>query len=248
MERAPSVSSPPQDPAQRSADLQAQLAAVTRREAEFRAKMIQEFLDRGERNTYLHTLRAERAALVVRQHESFADLENLVRKLEAEGERSAALEAQLGAMCRSWSWRLTSPLRSLARAFSAGASPSTLSRVMDRAPVEGGIFTYFLHTSPFRVYRDASFTLRGWAWPQDGRAITGIRVNLSGRTFVGRRGLEEPEVIAKHGDQPANPRPGFEVTFETPPGKQTLSLEAQLDGAEWRWIVRTSIWCEPTET
>jgi hypothetical protein len=242
------VTLPSPEPARSNADLEAKLATVTRREAEFRAKMIQEFLDRGERNTYLHTLRAEKAALVVRQHESFADLENLIRKIEAEEERSAVLEARLGAMGRSWSWRLTAPLRALGRVFTSGSSPSVLSRVMDRAPVEGGVFTYHLHTSPFRIYREPSFTLRGWAWPQDGRAITGIRVNLSGRTFVGRRGIEEPEVVAKHGEQPTNPRPGFAVTFETPPGRQTLSLEAQLDNAEWRWIVRTAIWCEPRDT
>ena len=107
------------------------------------------------------------------------------------------------------------------------------------------MFTYYLHTSPFRIFREDSFTLRGWAWPQDGRSITAIRINLSGRTFIGRTGIEEPEVIARYGAQPANPRPGFEVTFETLPGRHYLSLEAQIDGGEWLWIVKTSIWCEP---
>ena len=44
----------------RTAALQAELDAVRRRESEYRAKMVQEFLDRGERNTYLHTLRGKR--------------------------------------------------------------------------------------------------------------------------------------------------------------------------------------------
>ena len=114
-----------------------------------------------------------------------------------------------------------------------------------RDSVEGGIFTYYLHTSPFRVYHEDAFTLRGWAWPQDGRPVTSVRAVVDGRSFIGRYGLEEPEVIARHGAQPANPRPGFEVRFETPPGRHLLSLEAQLEGAEWRWIMRTSIWCEP---
>jgi hypothetical protein len=230
---------------QRAAALQAELDAVKRREAEYRASMVQEFLDRGERNTYLHTLRAEKAALVRREQESFADLEFLTRKLEAEAERSAALEAELERTWRSLSWRLGAPLRSLGRMFSTNNVAPATARVADRPPVEGGIFTYYLHTSPFRVYRGTSFTLRGWAWPQDGRAITGIRINLDGRIFVGRHGIEEPEVVAKHGLQPANPRPGFEVNFETPPGRHQLSLEAELERAEWRWIVKTSIWCEP---
>lgn len=228
------------------AALQAELDALKRREAEFRAHMVQEFLDKGERNTYVHTLHQERAALRQREQESFADLENLIRKLEAEVERSAALEAELGRIGRSWSWKAMAPFRALGRALTPGAMHPTMARIMDRPPVEGGIFTYYLHTSPFRIYRDKTFTLRGWAWPDDGRALTAIRLNLGGRTFIGRTGLPEPEVIARYGEQPANPNPGFEITFETPPGRHMLSLEAQLDGGEWRWIVKTSIWCEPS--
>ena len=233
----------PEEPNERAAALQAELDAVRRREAEFRANMVQEFLDRGERNTYLHTLRQERAALIKRGQEASSDLEYLVRKLEAEGERSAALEAQLGRLWNSWSWRLTAPLRAVRRLFSRG-SPEA-GPPGGRDAVEGGIFTYYLHTSPFRVYHDDTFTLRGWAWPQDGRAVTAVRAVVDARSFVGRHGLEEPEVIARHGAQPANPRPGFEIRFETPAGRHLLSLEAQIEGSEWRWIMRTSIWCEP---
>jgi hypothetical protein len=234
----------PEEPNQRAAALQSELDAVKRREAEYRANMVQEFLDRGERNTYLHTLRQERAALVRREQEAFGDLEFLVRKLEAEGERSAELEGQLGRTWNSLSWRLTAPLRALGRVFSRGPGPAAPGPAQPGG-VEGAVFTYYLHTSPFRVYRGDSFTLRGWAWPQDGRAITAVRVSLDGKAFIGRHGLEEPEVVAKHGVQTANARPGFEITFETPPGRHQLSLEAQLEGSEWRWIMRTSIWCEP---
>ncbi len=237
----------PEETEKRAAALQAELDLVKRREAEFRANMVQEFLDRGERNTYLHTLRQERAALIKREQEAFADLEFLVRKLESEGGRRAALEAQLGRTWSSWSWRLAAPLRALGRLFSGSPDPQAVGPAPEKNAVEGAVFTYYLHTSPFRIYRGDSFTLRGWAWPQDGRAITAVRVSLDGRTFVGRHGLEEPEVIAKHGAQPANPRPGFEITFETPPGRHLLSLEAQIEGSEWRWIMRTSIWCEPRQ-
>ena len=228
---------PPQDPVPRIAELQAELERVKRREAEFRAKMVQEFLDRGERNTHLHVLREERAALVKREQEAFADLEVLTRKLEAECDRMVAMEAELGRIKNSWAWRLFAPRPPVAPP--ASPNPS--------APADGGVFTYYLHTSPFRIYRDSTFTLRGWAWPQDGRSVTAVRINLDGRLFVGRHGLDEPEVIDRHGPQPANPRPGFEIAFETPPGRHLLSLEAQLDNSEWRSIVRTSIWCEPRQ-
>ncbi len=219
------------------AELQAELDAVKRREAEFRVHMVQEFLDRGERNTYLHTLHEERAALIKRDQAASADIEALTRKLEVEEARTASLAAELRALRASLSWRLTAPLRALAGAPAAPApGPDT--------GVPGGVFTYYLHTSPFRVYREASFTLRGWAWPQDGRAVTGIRASVGGKVFTGRIGLEEPEVIARYGAQPSNPKPGFEVTFDTPPGRHLLSLEAQIEGSEWRWIVRATIWSE----
>jgi hypothetical protein len=240
------MSTEPENPSKQIAALQAELEAVKRREAEFRANMVQEFLDHGERNSYIHVLREERAALVRREQESFRDLEELTRKLEAAGERTVSLEAELARIRDSLSWRLTAPLRALRGAPAPDAAAP--ARPSEYAPVEGAPFTYYLHTSPFRIYRSGTFRLRGWAWPQDGRAVTGVRVNLGGKVFTGRHGIEEPEVIARYGPQAANPRPGFEVTFETPPGRHSLSLEAQIAGTEWRWIMRTTIWCEPEAT
>lgn len=223
------------------AALQAELEAVKRREAQFRADMVKEFLDKGERNTYVHVLHEERAALLKRQQEAFQDLEELTRKVEAEGARAQALAAELASIKASPSWKLASVF--LSPRAAPAQEPPTLSGY---APVEGAPFTYYLHTSPFRIYRDKAFTLRGWAWPVDGRPITGIRVSLSGRLYEGRTGIDEPEVIARYGAQPSNPKPGFEVTFETPPGRHTFSLEAQIAGAEWRWILRTTVWSEST--
>jgi hypothetical protein len=223
----------------RIAALRAELEAVRRRDAEFRAKMVHEFLDRGERNTYLHTLREQLAALRKREQEFSAEMEILTRKLEAESERADSLAAQLSRITRSIFWKLHSPFfpRDLKEALPAKTQAESSS-------VEGAVFTYFLHTSPFRIYREPKFTLKGWAWPEDGRPITAIRVNIDGRLFDGRVGLDEPEVIARYGPQAQNPRPGFEVTLETPPGRHSLSLEAQLGGTEWRSIMRTTIWSE----
>ncbi len=236
----------PEDQDPRLAALQAELDAVKRREADFRAKTILEFLDRGERNTLLHILREERAALIRREQESFADLEALTRKVEAESARAAELDAELNRIRLSAVWRLCAPLRALGTLFPNGRTARPPARVAGATPpAEGGVFTYYLHTSPFRVYRQPTFTLRGWAWPRDGQAVVAVRVNLDGRLFVGRTGIEELEVIEHHGPQPANPRPGFEVAFETPPGKHLLSVEAQLANGAWRSIMTTTIWCEP---
>jgi hypothetical protein len=213
--------------------LRAEIEIVRRREAEFRAKMIHEFLDRGERNTYLHILREERAALIKREQEASGDLEFLTRKIESADARIASLQAQIEDARRPW-WK---------RLLGDGSAVSPAAP--ERPGVAGAPFTYYLHTSPFRIYRAPAFTLRGWAWPEDGRPVTAVRVDIDGRHFMGRHGIEEPEVVARYGLKAANPRPGFEVTFETPPGRHALSLEAQLGGSEWRSIMRTTIWCEP---
>lgn len=229
-----------------STSIPAELEMVKRRETEFRANIVHEFLDRGERNSYLHTLRQERAALIKRGQEVSLDLEAMVRRLEVEGERAAALETELHRIRSSTSWGKLRPIWALWRTFSRSHIPSTIVPSLKRAPADGSVFTYFLHTSPFRIYREHFFTLRGWAWPDDGRSITAIGANIDGSLFVGHHGLEEPEVIARYGNQTANPRPGFEITFETSQGRHQLSLEAELDHAEWRSIMKTSIWCEPT--
>jgi hypothetical protein len=232
------MSAPQDEAAKRLADLQAELETVKRREAEFRAKMVLEFLDRGERNSLLHVLREERAALLKREQEAFADLEYLTRKLETETLRSESLESELRAAKDSLGWRLGALLGAGSSKRKAALANNGGSAVL------GGEFTYYLHTSPFRIYRAPTFTLRGWAWPADGRAITAIRVDLDGRVFVGRTGIEEPEVIERHGPQANNPHPGFEVSFETPDGRHRLSLEAQLGGSEWRSILTTTVWSE----
>src|SRR5580704_17768926 len=122
----------------RLAALQAELEAVKRREAEFRAKMVLEFLDRGERNSLLHVLREERAALLKRQQESFADLENLTRKVESEATRAARLESELRELKGSLAGRL-------GRLLGGGRAPLP-ETAGNGSAVLGGVFTYYLHT------------------------------------------------------------------------------------------------------
>jgi len=218
----------------RIAELEAELQSVKRREAEYRVTMVKEFLDRGERNTYLHILRHERAALIRREQEASADLEILTRKIEDAEARISSLEAQLQAAAAPkdrWGKPVVKPV----------PAPALPPRPM----LPGAPFTYYLHTSPFRIYRDDAFTLRGWAWPEDGRPITAVRVDVDGKLYLGRTGIDEPEVVARYGAQAHNPTPGFEITFETPAGRHAFSLEAQLSGEEWRSVMRTTIWCDP---
>jgi uncharacterized small protein (DUF1192 family) len=117
------------DPVERAATLQAELDAVKRREASFRAKMVHEFLERGERNTYMHTLREERAALVKRGQEASSDLEVLTRKLEASSQRAEAAQSEIERIKASFWWRI-------ARMFVPAPAPVRAPRAVTIRPFE----------------------------------------------------------------------------------------------------------------
>ncbi len=242
-----------------------ELAEVKRREAEFRLKTVQEFLalgarDReqrrqidalndelGERNSYIHRLHGEREAFVRREQAAFADVEAFTQLLATAEADVAATRAELARLRAPWGWRRWFASKS-ATTFAQAALPADdgLTPPAGFVAVPAGDFVYYLHTPPFRLYRTASFTLRGWALPRDGRTVTGVRVRIGGGEFIGQTGLEELEVLAQHGPQPSNPRPGFTVEFATPAGRHFLSLEAQLDHRDWRSILTTPIWCRPS--
>lgn len=186
------------------------------------------------RNTYVHELHLLRDALTRDIRQAHADLEEFTRLLRAAEDARDQARAALAEIKTSWVWYLFKKLRrppAPRLVAPAAATP---------APLE---FTYFLHTSPFRLYRESCFTLRGWAFPTDGRAVTAIRVVVDGRAFPGTHGLAEPEVAQHHQlDHSANRLPGFEVTFPVGPGRQTLRLEAQLANSDWFEILDTPIW------
>lgn len=241
MSQPPTASSPaPPDP----------LADVARREAWFRLKTIEDLralqttLDEqrlkidalndelGARNTYIHDLHARRENFVRAVQAAHADLEHFARHLAAAEDERTAARAELARIKSApgwWVFKKLIPPPTAATPAVAAARPLA--------------FTYHLPVSPFRLYRKPSFTLRGWAFPADGRAVTALRARLGDREFIGRAGLEEPEVAQTHDlAATANPRPGFEVTFATPAGRHELRLEAQLENRDWFEILATPIW------
>lgn len=217
------------------ARLRAELAEVTAREGRYRLESVDDYLalqaklqqlrdTLGERGTYIHQLHLEQNALRAELHAAQADLEALVWMLAAaEKERDrAARRTPLGLLRALFAPRPAAPVR-----------------------VPPGDFIYHLTTTPFRIYRGENFTLRGWALPRDGRAVTGIRARIDGREFAGRYGLPAPEAAGQP-PQPRNPQPGLEVTFATPAGRHQLSLEARIED-EWYSIVALPMWSRGAE-
>lgn len=177
----------------------------------------------------LHQQLAHRDAEIQARH---ADLEAFVQRLSAAEDRARLAELRFEALQKQSIWDRVSGKRPRINAVPSATSPV----------VPALAARYFLHTSPYRLFRDARFTLRGWAWPEDGRAVTGVRVRIDGTSHVGTWGLPEDEALRVHGDQPNNPQPGFSVEFPTPAGRHHLALELELGTDGWFVILQTSIW------
>jgi hypothetical protein len=246
------TSEPPSDPA----ELARELAQVQDRDAAYRLKVAADFLvlqrqlvdqrtridelsdELGRRNTYIHELHGTRQEWEQREQQLHDDIAHFVQRLAEATDEAERLREQLERVRNSWGWSLLAPLRQLQK-WRQRAAPA---RTIQVGPASAD-FVYYLKMSPFRRFRERTFTLRGWAFPHDGRAVTAVRARVDQQEFLGVHGLEEPDVVAQYA--PANnPHPGFEVTFATPPGRHLLSLEAQLEHRVWVCILRTPFWCD----
>ncbi len=216
--------------------LRTRLEEALQREAALRESTTRELLELharlqpltaviGERGRAIEDLKQRELALRLELEQATADLEALVWMLQDMEQAKFKADARTPA---GWLQALIGPGRK---------APES------RTPP--GDFIYHLTTSPFRVYRAEAFTLRGWAFPRDHRAVTAIRARIAGREFAGRHGLSVPEAVAPPGAAAKNPHPGFEVTFATPPGRHRLALEAQIADGEWRSILDVPVWCRP---
>jgi hypothetical protein len=175
----------------------------------------------------IHTLNARFAQERMRVARAHADIEAFTFWLQDAERRVAHLER---ASPTAWIRRLRDLLKRRSSALRRG--PDAPRPDFRRVP--SARFRYFIRNSPFRVYREPTFTLEGWAFPENGTAVTGLRARVDSEVFFGTYGVDEPLVPEWHGVQPNNPLPGFKIIIDTPVGRHRLSLEAQLDG-DLRW-------------
>ncbi len=211
---------------------------LTRRSAEFRTKVVRELMDTemskrgleqdlGQARASLDALRRERDQLEEAVHDARLDVEAFSVMLQ-KAERSAALLDKGRRSKLGWLVRLL-----VGKPEAENFLP---------APAE--VFTYYLRTSPYRIYRSSRFTLRGWLFPAHLKeAVTGVRVRVGDRLTEGHYGLPEPEVAAKYNLQHGNQLPGFVVEFETKAGRHPFSLEACLGARGWFSVLTTPLWC-----
>jgi hypothetical protein len=200
------------------------------REGEFRLRAARDALEAAARIDELSRTLADRDRRVHELNLAAAERDRYVHELHLAQNFLRGEIARLHADLEEFTWMLEA---------SAPGRSGTGSADLPGAP-----FTYHLATSPFRIYRGGPVTLRGWALPRGGERVAAIRARVDERAFEGAWGLEEPEA-AGHGAQAANPRPGFEITVEVPPGRHRLRLEANLDPGGWVSILNLPVWCRP---
>ncbi len=239
------------------AALQRQLDELTEREAWFRARTVQDILalkktikllqaeleetqDRvRDRETTIHELNLARRADRDDRRRLEDDLAEYARQLTAAEATAAAAATRLQELRTSPSWRLTAPLRQIAKLFrqrAAPLDPSAGARSSSSAPR----FTYFFHTSLFRFHRAPRFTLRGWLLPPIGSRLLSLRARLDGQELPVTSELEEPEVVRVY-QLSSDTRPGFAIEVEATPGLHEFVVEAQLDRGSWATVVRTPV-------
>ena len=245
-------------------DLPARLAAVEQREAWYRAKSLrdileikkalklreQEVFDRRQdletRETSIHQLHQTQLDLCANLAAHTADLEHYAHALAAAEHAQAEAAARLNRLRATWSWSLAAPLRALQKKFSPLPPASVPAPAGNFTPAPGRAFTYYLHTTPFRLYPADPVTLRGWIFSPDHTPITALRARVDHRFFDGTTALPEPEVAAQHALPAAVTQPGFTVTLNVPPGRHDLALEVQLADATWFTFLTAPVWGRPS--
>jgi len=233
---------------------------IALREAWFRAQTVLEFLDfkktikilaqeneqlraqMVERDTQIHLLNLARLEDSNRLNASFKDLEDFTFLLQAAEDQQSVLRQKWDSFRSSFSGKLLQPLAAAEQAVRDwGSKP----RRPATQPVPAAHFTYYLYTPPYRIYRESSFLLRGWVFLERGeKKIETVRVRIDDREFPGKYGLEAPDAVAQNAAV-SNLRPGFEVRFDTPPGRHQFALEAHVAEEGWRSILTHPIWVMP---
>jgi hypothetical protein len=176
----------------------------------------------------IHRLNVENARDRIKVARAHSDVETMTFWLEGAVKRAAYFKRRtLGGLFR----RLLGPTTS--------AKPKENSGEMAFPPQS---FRYFLRNSPYRIYREPTFTLEGWAVPENGAPVTALRARVDDQEFLGTYGVEESFVPEWHGLQANNPLPGFKIIVETPPGRHRLAIEAQLGDGKWHALFNIPIW------
>ena len=185
---------------------------------------------------YMHAkLQEKRNQVEILRHQIDDTVAAMARlTLELNTDELKQREEKIRRMTDSFSWKITSPLRALRRAFLDKRKPARVASVPAAPAPEPG-FAYMID-EPMN-WSDVAPTseVRGWVVASNGDRIVGVRVQAAGKSFAATYGLARVDVGASHPDLPLAGRAGFTATCSLPPeSTQLLVLEALGDDGKWR--------------
>ena len=202
----------------------------------------------------INELRAQGAALADQAARAIAEVGSRVREqLEAVRQREDVIrqrEEKIRTMQRSFSWKVTSPLRALRRQFSQPkpptpppAAPPLATPALPALPSELTRFTAPAQRAlPFSVdypnrwgFAPRKLSLRGWCFADDGTHLKHIRATIITRTYPGVYGLKRMDVLAAVRDKPQAEYCGWKIEVELLNGDNFIVLE--VGDADGRWQV-----------
>ncbi|MEO6003611.1 MAG: glycosyltransferase [Opitutus sp.] len=202
----------------------------------------------AEQRRRLHQAQAEENYHRTKLQQLRRELELLQAQRDSSEHRAAVATSELAQrdekirrLTRSFSWRATSPLRSLRRAvldpFNADPKAAPL-----RAP---SLDTSLLHAIDEPSDWSAVYptgTVRGWVLANNGALIVGVRLRTAERVFNAVFGLARPDIAAAQPKNAQGLNCGFTLEFTLTPGRgQVVALEALTNDGRWRCFAAPTV-------
>ncbi|MBS0630714.1 MAG: glycosyltransferase [Verrucomicrobia bacterium] len=134
-------------------------------------------------------------------------------------------------MTASFSWQVTSPLRTLRRRFFDPKPAKKPRGPRPPQPLDAGLLSAIDEPADWSA-TPAAGTWRGWVASRDGAKIVGVRACVAGTVLPGTYLLPRPDVAT---GQPGTAHSGFVIEYKFPPDTtQAVVLEALTEDGRWR--------------
>ena len=142
-------------------------------------------------------------------------------------------EEKIRRMTESFSWKVTSPLRWLRRAW---VDPARQRRavVAVQAPAAEPGFACAIDTPGDWSDVPPAGEMRGWVFAADGGKIVSVRARAGAQSFAAVYGLPRADVGAGHPEHPLASVAGFTISYSVPAeSTQPVAFEALTEDGKW---------------
>jgi GT2 family glycosyltransferase/glycosyltransferase involved in cell wall biosynthesis len=195
--------------------------------AEQRRRLVQLQAEQGYENSKNQEIRRQLELLQAQRDD--AD-----RRAAAASAELAQREETLRRMQRSFSWRATSPLRSLRRALIDPFGPDAKTAPLRPPPIDSALLHGIDEPTDWSALQPNG-TIRGWVLAPQSAEIVGVRLRTANKIFNAVFGLHRPDIAAAQPTLRQSSRCGFALEYAlTPEQTEVVAIEALTDDGRWR--------------